>query len=149
MANGEGRLLRSRLVGCLAVLAAFAGGCASPEQVRDATHDVNAAFRTEYEAILAQNGTRIFSVAKAEAYDAVRVAMARLGMIVEAQDPVLLEGKLEFDADPAPLPVDPGEGGSPGRLGKGAEHQQEPRKAAWGDDHQQGEDYGKGHEEQG
>ena len=80
---------RRRIAWCITVMAVLAAGCASKEQVRDATHDVNAAFRAEYETILATNGTRVFNVSRAEAYDAVRVAMARLGMIVEAQDPVL------------------------------------------------------------
>jgi hypothetical protein len=71
------------------MLAVLAAGCASQQEIRDATLDVNTVFRTEYEAILARSGTRVFSVARAEAYDAVRVAMARLGMTVEAQDPAL------------------------------------------------------------
>lgn len=73
----------------LVMLTALAAGCASQDQVRDAVNDVNAVFRAEYETILAQNGTRAFSVARGEAYDAVRIVMARLGMTVEAQDPVL------------------------------------------------------------
>ena len=89
MLLGERPFARGGLVRCLAVFAALAGGCAGQQQIRDATHDVNTAFRTEYEAILAKSGTRAFSVARAEAYDAVRVAMARLGMTVEAQDPAL------------------------------------------------------------
>ena len=89
MVNGERPSARGGLVRCLAVFAALAGGCAGQQQIRDATLDVNTAFRTEYEAILAKSGTRVFSVARAEAYDAVRVAMARLGMTVEAQDPAL------------------------------------------------------------
>lgn len=89
MANGERSPAAGGLVRCLAVLAVLAGGCAGQQQIRDATHDVNNVFRTEYEAILAKSGTRVFSVSRAEAYDAVRVAMARLGMTVESQDPVL------------------------------------------------------------
>ena len=55
------------------------------------------------EAILAEKGTRTYKVARAEAYDAVRVSLARLGMIVEAQDPVL--GYVNVYA-PAPRPLD-------------------------------------------
>jgi hypothetical protein len=88
---------------CLAASAALAAGCASEEQVRGATNDVNVVFRADYESILAQNGTRVFNVSRAEAYDAVRVALARLGMTVEAQDPVL--GYVNVYA-PAPRPLD-------------------------------------------
>jgi len=106
VANGERRSAGARLAGCLAVSAALACGCAGQQQIRDATQDVNVVFRTEYEAILAKSGTRVFSVAPAEAYDAVRVAMARLGMTVEAQDPVL--GFVNVYA-PAPRPLTLGE----------------------------------------
>jgi len=56
----------------------------------------------DYEAILAAKGTRVYKVTRAEAYDAVRVSLARLGMIVEAQDPVL--GYVNVYA-PAPRPL--------------------------------------------
>lgn len=77
-------------------------GCATQSQIGDVIKDVNAEFRAEYEAILAKDGTRVFKVTRAEAYDAVRVSMARLRMTVESQDPVL--GYVNVFAD-APLPL--------------------------------------------
>jgi hypothetical protein len=64
---------------------------------------MNAEFRKEYEAILAKNGTHVYKVTRAEAYDAIRVSLARLGMTVESQDPVL--GYVNVFA-PAPRPLD-------------------------------------------
>ena len=77
------------LVGWCAALALLAAGCITTDDKRDAVNSINKAFRADYEAILAENGTRIFNATRADAYDAVRVSMARLGMTVEAQDPVL------------------------------------------------------------
>ena len=77
-------------------------GCATQSQIGDVIKDVNAEFRAEYEAILAKDGTRVFKVTRTEAYDAVRVSMARLRMTVESQDPVL--GYVNVFAD-APLPL--------------------------------------------
>jgi len=91
------------VAGFFAVLALLAAGCASQEQMRDAINDVNKAFRADYEVVLAEKGTRTFKVGRAEAYDAVRVSLARLGMMVEAQDPVL--GFVNVYA-PAPRPLD-------------------------------------------
>jgi hypothetical protein len=78
-------------------------GCVTVDDKRCAIDEINKVFRTEYEAILAKSGTRSFKVTRAEAYDAVRVSMARLGMVVEAQDPVL--GFVNVYA-PAPRPLD-------------------------------------------
>ena len=94
------------VAGLCAVLAVLAAGCAvvpGTEERRAAVDSINKAFRADYEAILAENGTRAFRVTRAEAYDAVRVSMARLGMTVEAQDPVL--GFVNVFA-PAPRPLD-------------------------------------------
>ena len=90
--------------GWCAVLAMVVAGCVIPtqDQKRGAIDDVNKVLRAEYEAILAEKGTKTFNVTRAEAYDAVRVSMARLGMTVEAQDPVL--GYVNVYA-PAPLPL--------------------------------------------
>ena len=79
-------------------------GCTFPGAVerRAAVEAINKAFRADYEVILAQSGTRVFNVKRADAYDAVRVSMARLGMTVEAQDPVL--GYVNVFA-PAPRPL--------------------------------------------
>ena len=91
-----------RLAGWCAVLAMLVAGCITTEDKRDAVNAINKAFKADYEAILAKDGTRVFKVARAEAYDAVRVSMARLGMTVEAQDPVL--GYVNVYA-PAPRPL--------------------------------------------
>jgi hypothetical protein len=78
-------------------------GCVTTEDKRCAVEAINKAFRGDYEAILVNDGTRVFSVSRTEAYDAVRISMARLGMTVEAQDPVL--GFVNVYA-PAPRPLD-------------------------------------------
>jgi hypothetical protein len=89
-----------------AALAMLLAGCASQSQIIDAVKAVNETFKSEYEAILAKDGTRVYNVTRAEAYDAVRISMARLGMTVEAQDPVL--GYVNVFAA-APLPLSPDE----------------------------------------
>jgi len=91
------------LAGSCAALAMLVTGCVTQDQKRGAIDDINKVFRSEYEAILAEKGTRVYKVTRAEAYDAVRVSLARLGMIVEAQDPVL--GYVNVYA-PAPRPLD-------------------------------------------
>ncbi|MGH8703773.1 MAG: hypothetical protein ACREVR_21690 [Burkholderiales bacterium] len=90
------------LAGWCVVLAMLVAGCITTEDKRDAVNAINKAFRADYEAILAKDGTRVFKVTRAEAYDAVRISMARLGMTVEAQDPVL--GYVNVYA-PAPRPL--------------------------------------------
>ena len=103
MATRVFRLFSSRgLAGLCAAAAMLMAGCVTEQQKRDAVIDINKAFRADYEAILAKDGTRVYKVARAEAYDAVRVSMARLGMTVEAQDPVL--GYVNVFA-PAPRPL--------------------------------------------
>ncbi len=94
---------RRWVAGICAALAMLAAGCATQEQIRDATNEVNKAFRAEYESILAEKGTRFYKVGRGEAYDAVRISMARLGMLVESQDPLL--GFVNTYA-PAPRPLD-------------------------------------------
>ena len=104
MATQERMAFARRCVtGLCAVLAIFVAGCVTLEQKRDAVNAINKAFRADYEAILVEDGSRVYNVARAEAYDAVRVSMARLGMIVETQDPVL--GYVNVYA-PAPRPLD-------------------------------------------
>lgn len=88
--------------GWCAALAMLVAGCITTDDKRAAVEAINKAFRADYEAILAKDGTRVFNVTRAEAYDAVRVSMARLGMTVEAQDPVL--GYVNVYA-PAPRPL--------------------------------------------
>jgi len=101
----RGPAVRRRLVLSCAMLVLIVAGCAtpSPEEIRCAITAINENFRTDYEVILKQNGTKVFNVTRAEAYDAVRISMARLGMTVEAQDPVL--GYVNVYG-PAPRPLD-------------------------------------------
>ena len=96
---------RRLAAGCL-VAALLMSGCVTVQDKRCAVEAINKDFRKDYEAILAKDGTRVFSVSRAEAYDAVRISMARLRMTVEAQDPVL--GYVNVFA-PAPLPLDDNE----------------------------------------
>ena len=94
---------RLRLAGlCAAFVILFAGCAPSDPAIRDAINEVNREFRREYETILTEKGTRVYKVSQAEAYDAVRVSLARLGMTVETQDPVL--GFVNVYA-PAPRPL--------------------------------------------
>jgi len=103
MATRVFEMLGNRLpVGFCAVLAMLVAGCASQPQIINAIIAVNKAFQVEYEEILAKDGSRVFPVKRAEAYDAVRVSMARLRMTVEAQDPAL--GYVNVFAS-APLPL--------------------------------------------
>ena len=93
------------VVGVCGLLAMFQAGCVvlpGDKERRAAVDSINRAFRADYDVILAENGTRVFNVKRADAYDAVRVSMARLGMTVEAQDPVL--GYVNVYA-PAPRPL--------------------------------------------
>lgn len=92
-----------RLAACCAMLVLFVAGCASEPDIRNAINAINENFRADYEVILKQNGTKEFKVTRAEAYDAVRISLARLGMTVEAQDPVL--GYVSVYG-PAPRPLD-------------------------------------------
>ena len=94
---------RRRLAAGCAILALFVAGCATESDFRCAVTAINENFRADYEVILKQNGTKEFKVTRAEAYDAVRVSLARLGMTVEAQDPVL--GYVSVYG-PAPRPLD-------------------------------------------
>jgi hypothetical protein len=87
----------------LAIFVLFVAGCTTPDERRCAVNAINDNFRADYEIILKQNGSREFKVTRAEAYDAVRIGLARLGMTVETQDPVL--GYVNVYA-PAPRPLD-------------------------------------------
>jgi hypothetical protein len=88
---------------CVATTLALAG-CVSQETKRDAINDINAAFKAEYEAILAKNGTRAVSASPGEAFDATNAALVSLGMVIKQQTRGL--GYLQAEA-PAPLPVSP------------------------------------------
>ncbi len=77
-------------------------GCAGDQQKISAINAVNEGFRVEYEKLLAERGTRIYKVPRAEAFVAMRVALATLGMRTEQQDVSL--GHLAVAAA-APLPL--------------------------------------------
>jgi hypothetical protein len=86
-----------------AALSLLLQGCPpAPERVRPAIEEVNQEFKTQYERILAEKGTRLFSVKPADAFLGTRNAIFRLGMRLESQDPDL--GYLSFAA-PAPTPL--------------------------------------------
>lgn len=89
-----------RLCAFLSVL--LVAGCASEGEIREAIADVNKHFQTEYEAILAQKGTRTYRVKSGEAFVALRAALGRLGMQIVDQDIDL--GTLSVES-PAPKPL--------------------------------------------
>jgi hypothetical protein len=78
------------------------GGCASDLQKINAINAVNQGFRAEYEKLLAQKGSRVFKISRADAFIAMRVTLAELGMLTEQQDMGL--GYLAVAAK-APLPL--------------------------------------------
>jgi hypothetical protein len=90
------------LLALATMLAIGVPGCVSNETKRDAVNDINVAFRGEYEAILAKNGTRSFNVSAAEAFSATNAALTRLGLVIEQRSSGL--GFISAEA-PAPLPL--------------------------------------------
>ena len=83
-------------------LAFVLAGCVSDQQRIDAIRAVNQAFCKEYEAVLAERGTKTLPVPRDEAFVAMRVAVAALGLHTEVQDASL--GYL-LVAGPSPLPL--------------------------------------------
>ena len=81
-------------------------GCASQENIRDAITAINAEFQKEYEDILREKGTRVFSANPADTFDAANAAVVSLSMVVRQQSRGV--GYLNAEA-PAPLPLTPGE----------------------------------------
>jgi hypothetical protein len=90
-------------LGSALLVAALVAGCASDSQVRSAITEVNETFRKEYERILEERGSRAYQVAQPQAFDALRSALARLGMRIVDQSPEI--GYLNASA-PAPSPLD-------------------------------------------
>ncbi len=76
--------------------------CASDQQKINAINAVNQGFRAEYEKLLAERGTRTYRYKAADAFLAMRVTLAGLGMRTEQQDVSL--GHLAVAAA-APLPL--------------------------------------------
>ena len=93
----------TRPLAAAAIAGALLSGCASDAQKISAIEAVNNGFRIHYERILAEQGTRRVALPRAEALQAMRVALARLGLHTEAQDIGL--GVL-VSAGPAPRPLD-------------------------------------------
>ena len=77
-------------------------GCVSDAQKISAITAVNQGFRVEYEKLLAEKGSRSYKLGRADAFVAMRVALAELGMHTEQQDMGL--GYLAVAAK-APLPL--------------------------------------------
>ncbi len=91
-----------RRAAILGLLASLAAGCMTQERVVPAINEVNQVFRSQYEAILAQKGTRVFALPRGRTFAGVRSALSQLGMRMDGQDADL--GYLNFSA-PAPLPL--------------------------------------------
>jgi hypothetical protein len=94
-ANALGRL-------ALAPMLVLLAACASDSEKITAINALNQGFRVEYEKLLAEKGTRLFKTPRADAFVAMRVALAQLGMQTEQQDMTL--GHLAV-AGAAPLPL--------------------------------------------
>lgn len=77
-------------------------GCATQDVKRDAINDINRAFREEYEASLARNGTHRVSAGAGETFDATAAALVSLGMEIRQESRGL--GFINADAA-APLPL--------------------------------------------
>jgi len=85
-----------------ASLLALAAACATDQEKIDAITAVNRAWETDYEGILAKQGTRTYKVRRGEAFVAMHAALSRLGLQIENQDPDV--GYLNVYA-PAPMPL--------------------------------------------
>jgi hypothetical protein len=92
----------AKRVSAAALLAFVLAGCASDQQKINAINAVNQGFRGEYEKLLAEQGTRVYKLGRADAFVAMRVALAELGLRTEHQDVAL--GYLAVAAK-APLPL--------------------------------------------
>ena len=84
------------------MLALALAGCANDQEKINAIKAVNQGFRVEYEKLLATSGSHIYKVSQAEAFVAMRVTLAAMGMRTEQQDVAL--GHLAVAAK-APLPL--------------------------------------------
>ncbi|MGZ5204273.1 MAG: hypothetical protein ACXWIQ_18435 [Caldimonas sp.] len=94
--------LASAAAVAVALLAVALPGCAGDAQKISAINAVNQGFRVEYEKLLLEKGTRTYRLGRADAFVAMRIALAQLGMQTEQQD--LSLGHLAVAAK-APLPL--------------------------------------------
>jgi hypothetical protein len=85
-----------------AATALLAAGCVGDQQKVSAIHAVNEGFRVEYEKLLAERGTHVVPQKRNDAFLAMRVTLAGLGLRTEQQDVSL--GHLAV-AGKAPLPL--------------------------------------------
>ena len=93
---------RQHAFALVCALACFIAGCASDPQKMDAIRAASTAFRGDYEKILAEKGTRVVKNSRADAFVAMRVVLAGMGMKTENQDQAL--GTLRVAAAaPSPL----------------------------------------------
>ena len=97
----------------LAAMPVLLAACASNTEKISAINAVNQGFRAEYEELLAEKGTRLFRTPRGDAFVAMRVALAELGMRTEQQDMTL--GHLAVAAA-APLPLTDAEWRSASQL---------------------------------
>ena len=75
---------RARIwLGVIAV--ALLASCVSEETKRDAINEINTAFKADYEAELARNGTHFVNARPEEAFDAVYASFVKLGLVVTQQ----------------------------------------------------------------
>ena len=88
------------------VFLALIASCVSQESKTDAINAINAAFKAEYEAELARNGTHFFNANPNDAFDAVYASFVKLGLVVTQQSRGL--GLITAQA-PAPTPLSPEE----------------------------------------
>jgi hypothetical protein len=106
-ATARGRMAKRLLLAAsaAATLLVAAAGCASDREKISAINAVNQGFRVEYEKLLAEKGARVYAVGRSEAFVAMRVTLAQLGMRTEQQD--LSLGHLAVAGSaPAPLSDD-------------------------------------------
>lgn len=96
---------RARLAMACGLFALLLVACASDQDKKSAINALNEGFRTEYERLLADKGSRVYAVGRGEAFVAMRVSLAQLGMRTEQQDQTL--GYLAVAGGaPAPLSDD-------------------------------------------
>jgi hypothetical protein len=88
---------------CVAAMFVLAASsCASDSEKVSAINAINQGFRADYEKLLAEKGSRVYPVGRADAFVAMRVALAQLGLRTEQQDMTL--GHLAV-AGSAPIPL--------------------------------------------
>jgi len=104
MSNRRFTARHARLTAALG-LALLLAACASDQDKKSAINALNEGFRAEYEKLLADKGSRVYPVGRGEAFVAMRVSLAQLGMRTEQQDQTL--GYLAVAGNaPAPLSDD-------------------------------------------